>query len=150
MIIVELNQILLECVQMRRHGRKIVRRHDRVLQARGRGRRIALLSVLVLRLVRGPVLLARPLEAIKRQLHLILLLLVITLVIAVIKECDCGAPLMVNWQILLICDQLRLARRANLFLIIAFVFALIIDHCDEVFGQVLPGHPNAAVLHLLR
>lgn len=149
-VIVELDQISLECVQMRRHGRKIVSRHDRVLQARGRGRRIALLSFQFLRLVRGPVLLARPLEAIKRQLHLILLLLVIPLVIAVIEESDRGAPLMVNWQILLICDQLRLARRANLFLVIAFVLALIIDHCDEVLRQVLPGRPNAAVLHLLR
>ena len=57
---------------------------------------------------------------------------------------------MVNWQILLICVQLRLACRANLFLVIAIVLALIIDHCDEVFGQVLPGRSRAAVLHLLR
>ena len=57
---------------------------------------------------------------------------------------------MVNWQILLICVQLRLACRANLFLVIAIVLALIIDHCDEVFGQVLPGRSRAAVMHLLR
>ena len=55
----------------------------------------------------------------------------------------------VDRQILLICVQLRLARRAtsHLFLVIAVVLALVIDHCDEVFGQVLPGCPRA---HLLR
>ena len=43
---------------------------------------------MVFRLVWRPVFLARPLEAIERHLHLILLLLVVPLVITVIEECN--------------------------------------------------------------
>ena len=105
---------------------------------------------MVFRIVRGPVFFARPLEAIERHLHLILLLLVI-LIITVIEKRDRGAPFMVDGQIRLIFVQLWLACRANLFLVIAVVLALVIDHCDEVLRQVLPDCCDATtVLHLLR
>ena len=137
MVVVKLDKVFLECAQMRRHGRKVIRRHNGVLQARGGGRRIALLPVvgLSILLVLRPVLLARPPEAIERHLHLILLPPVI-LAIAFIEKRDRRAPFMVGWKILLIYVQVWLACRANLILLLVAVsvFALIVDHCDEVLG----------------